>query len=71
MPFGISSALEVFQRRMYELIVRLSATEVVADHFVVAEEAFRDHNNNNLVVFLQRCSARGATLAMEKLQLSM
>ena len=74
MPFGISSAPEVFQRRMHELIEGLSGIEVVADDFVVAgfgdtlEEAFRDHNKN-LVAFLQRCSASGVKLAMEKLQL--
>ena len=74
MPFGISSAPEVFQRRMHELIEGLRGIEVVADDFVVAgfgdtlEEAFRDHNKN-LVAFLQRCSASGVKLAMEKLQL--
>ena len=74
MPFGVSSAPEVFQRRMHELIEGLSGTEVVADDFIVAsfgdtlEEAFRDHNKN-LVAFLQRCSARGVKLAVEKLQL--
>ena len=36
MPFGISSAPEVFQRRMHELIKGLTGTEVVADDFVVA-----------------------------------
>ena len=65
---------EVFQRRMHELIEGLSGTEVVADDFIVAgfgdtlEEAFRDHNKN-LAAFLQRCSARGVKLAVEKLQL--
>ena len=74
MPFGVSSAPEVFQRRMHELIEGLSGTEVVADDFIVAsfgdtlEEAFRDHNKN-LVAFLQRCSARGVKLTVEKLQL--
>ena len=74
MPFGISSAPEVFQRRMHELIEGLSSTEVVADDFIVAgfgdtlEEAIRDHNET-LVAFLQRCSERGIKLAVEKLQL--
>ena len=74
MFFGISSAPEVFQRRMNELIEGLFGIEVVADDFVVAgfgdilEEAFR-HHNKNLVAFLQRCSASGVKLAMEKLQL--
>lgn len=69
MPFGVSSAPEVFQRRMHELIEGLSGTEVVADDFIVAgfgdtlEEAFRYHNKN-LVAFLQRCSARGVKLAV-------
>ena len=59
---------------MHELIEGLSGTEVVADDFIVAgfgdtlEEAFCDHNKN-LVAFLQRCSARGVKLAVEKLQL--
>ena len=70
MPFGISSAPEVFQRRMHELIEGLSGTEVVADDFIVAgfgdtlEKAIHD-----LVAFLQRCSERGVKLAVEKLQL--
>lgn len=67
MPFGISSAPEVFQRRMHELIEGLSGVEVVADDFVVAglgdtlEEAFHDRNKN-LVAFLQWCSASGVKL---------
>ena len=35
MPFGISSAPEVFQRKMHELIEGLKGVEVVADDFVV------------------------------------
>ena len=68
--FGISSAPELFQRRMHGL----TGTEVVADDFVVAgfgdtyEEAVCDHNRN-IVAFLQRCSQRGVKLAVEKLQL--
>ncbi len=34
MPFGISSAPEVFQRRMHEVIEGLQGVEVVADDFV-------------------------------------
>ena len=57
MPFGISSAPDVFKRRMHELIEGLSGIEVVADNFVIAgfgdtlEEAFGDHNKN-VVAFL-------------------
>ena len=74
MPFGISSAPEVFKWRMHELIEGLNGIEVVADNFKVAgfgdtlEEAVRDYNKN-LVAFLQRCSERGVKLAMEKFQL--
>ena len=74
MPFGISSAPEVFQRRMYKLTKGLSGIEVVADNFDVAgfgdtpEAAFRDHNKN-FVAFLQRCFTSGVKLAIEKLQL--
>ena len=59
---------------MHELIEGLSRTEVVADDFIVAsfgdtvEEAFGDHNKNRFA-FLQRCSARGVKVAVEKLQL--
>ena len=69
MLFGISSALEVFQRRIRELIEGLSCTEVVADDFIVAgfgdtlEEAIRGHNKTH-VSFLQRCSERGVKLTV-------
>ena len=52
MPFGISSALEVFQCRMHEVIEGLQGVEVVADDFVAVgfgdtiKEATRDHDNN-------------------------
>ena len=75
MPFGISSAPDVFQRRMHELIEGLSGIEVVADDFVVAgfgdtlEEAFCDHNKNLVAffsaVFRKWCQARnGKTSAV-------
>ena len=35
LPFGISSAPEVFQRKMHELIEALTGTEVAADDFIV------------------------------------
>ena len=52
MPFGISSAPEVFQCRMCETVEGLKGVEVVADDFVVVgfgeteEIAGRDHNQN-------------------------
>ena len=50
MPFGISSAPEVFQKKMHELIEGLHGIEVVADDFVVVgygntvDEANVDHD---------------------------
>ena len=61
MPFGISSALEVFQRCMHKLIEGLQGIEVVADDFVTVgfgdtlEQANHDHDNH-LEAFLQRCA---------------
>ena len=60
MPYGISSAPEVFNRRMHELIEGLHGVEVVADDFVAIgfgstqKEAIRDHDKN-LAGLLQRC----------------
>ena len=72
MSFRISSAPEVFQRRMHVLIEGLGGIEVVADDFIVAGfgDTFdvRDHNKN-LTAFLQRCSECGVKLSLEKLQL--
>ena len=35
MPFGLSSASEVFQRKMHEVIEGLQGVEVIADDFIV------------------------------------
>lgn len=57
MPFGISSAPEVFQRKMHELIEGMTGIEVVADDFIAVgygetfEEATRDHDKNLLDFF--------------------
>ena len=54
MPFGISSAPEVFQRRMHEIIEGLVGVEVVADDFCVVgfgdtlREAAANHDRNLL-----------------------
>ena len=72
MPFGISSAPEVFQRKMNELVSDLKGIEVIADDFVVVgygethEEAVADHDRN-LNAFLQRCEERGVALNAQKL----
>ena len=74
MPFGISSAPEVFQRRMHELIEGLQGVEVVADDFLVAgqgeseTEAVVSHDQN-LAAFLKRCAEQGIHLNADKIQL--
>jgi len=71
MPFGISSAPEVFQRKMHELIEGLRGVEVVADDFVVIdfgdiiEEAAVDHDKN-LRGLMQRCKEHDAKLNPDK-----
>ena len=72
--FGLSSAPEVFQRRMHELIEGLEGIEVIADDFVIVgygktqEEATLSHDRN-LIAFLKRCEERGVKLAAEKMKL--
>ena len=74
MPFGISSAPEVFQRWMHEVIEGLRGVEVLADDSVVVgfgntmEEATQDHDRN-LDAFLQRCLERNLKLNDKKMQL--
>ena len=73
MPFGVSSAPEVFQRRMHEVI---EGIEVVADDFVAVgfgemlEEDTCNHDHH-LELFLQRCTERSLKLNDEKLKLRM
>ena len=74
LPFGISSAPEVFQRKMHKLVEGLSGIEVVADDFIVVgcgntiEEANRDLDKN-LVKFLERCKEQDVKLNTDKLAL--
>ena len=74
MQFGISSAPEVFQRKMHELIKGMTGIEVVADDFVAVgygetfREATRDHDKN-LLEFLKQCEAKNVHLNPEKLKL--
>ena len=76
MPFGISSAPEVFQRRMHEVIEGLPGIEVVADDFVAVgfgetlEEATRNHDHH-LELFLRRCTERDLKLNNAKVKLRM
>ena len=74
LPFGISSASEVFQRRMHEVIEGLHGCEVIADDFLVVgygeteEMGIRDHDRN-LRAFLDRCVERDLHLNVDKIQL--
>ncbi|KAK4296250.1 hypothetical protein Pmani_031249 [Petrolisthes manimaculis] len=74
MPFGISSAPEIFQQRMHQLIEGLQGVEVMADDFVVygcgatREEAMADHDRK-LQEFLCRCNEQNVVLGIDKLQL--
>ena len=73
MPFGISSAPEVFQHRMHELIQGLVGVEVIADDFVAVgcgetlEKAIQDHDTN-LGTLIERCEQRGITLNTDKIK---
>ena len=63
MPFGISSAPEVFQRRMHELIddfVAVGCGEIL-------EKAIQDHDTN-LGTLIERCEQRGITLNADKIK---
>ena len=57
LPFGISSAPEIFQMRMNEIIEGLEGVEVVADDFLIIgrgqnmEEGIKDHDANMLKFF--------------------
>ena len=74
MPFGISSAPEVFQRKMHQVAEGLKGVEVIADDFVIIgfgddlKQATEDHDRN-LVAFLTRCQERNLKLSAEKIQL--
>ena len=76
MPFGISSAPEVFQRHMHELIEGLQGVEVIVDHFVIfgfgntQAESTGDHDKN-LVAFLRHCEERNIRMKAEKVRLRM
>lgn len=74
MPFGITSAPEVWQQKMNELVEGLSGVEVIADDFLICgfgvnkKEATVNHDNN-LSLFLQRARERGLKLNLEKVKL--
>ena len=74
MPFGISSAPEVYQRRMHDIIQGLPGVEVIADDILVygkgstKEEYIQDHDHN-LTKLLERARAVNLKLNKKKLKL--
>ena len=60
MPFGISSAPEVWQRTMHEFVEDLEGVEVIADDFLIAGFGSTDRKVNqslerNERAFLEKC----------------
>ena len=60
MPFGISSAPEVWQHTMHEFVEDLEGVEVIADDFLIAGFGRTDHEVNqslerNEHVFFKKC----------------
>ena len=74
MPFGISSAPEVWQRKMHEAIEGLQGIEVIADDFLVCgyrdavDETVTDYYQT-LTAFLQRCRVVNLTLNPQRIEL--
>ena len=63
MPFGITSAPKVWQRRMNEIIEDLPRVEVIADDFLVigfgdTDEAAIQNHDQNMKAFLERARER-------------
>ena len=74
MPFGITSAPEVWQRKMRENIGGLKGVEVIADDFVVVgygdtPAEWQEDHNKNVVAFLDRCRERNLKLNKNKARL--
>ena len=67
MPFDISSAPEVWQRKMHETIEGMDGTEVIADDFLITGKDDAEHDAN-LQAFLNRCCERNLVLNAEKVR---
>lgn len=74
MPFGISPAPEIFQRKLHEVTSGLKGVRVLADDVVIfgcgntLEEALTDHNLN-LDAFLRHMSEKNVKLNKDKIRL--
>ena len=73
LPFGISVASEIFQKRLNQALDRLDGLLTIHDDMVVygvgdtEEEAMADHNKD-LEQLLQRCRQKGLKLNKKKLK---
>lgn len=65
MPFGISSAPEVFQRSMHQVFSGLQGVEVVMDDILIWGKTKDDHDYN-LKQVLQRCQEANLKLNLRK-----
>lgn len=65
LPFGISSAPEVFQKVMTELLEGLEGVECIADDILVWGENISQHNNR-LTAVLDRCREKNLKLNRAK-----
>ena len=74
MPFDISSAPEIWQRKMHEAIEGLQGVEVIGDDFLVCgfgdtvDKATKDHDQN-LTAFIQRWREFNLTLNLQMIRL--
>ncbi|KAJ8398705.1 hypothetical protein AAFF_G00419020 [Aldrovandia affinis] len=73
LPFGVSVAPEVYQRKQYELLAGLKGIEPIADDILVVgcgdtdNEAESDHDAK-LVALMERCREVKLRLGLKKLQ---
>lgn len=73
LPFGVSVAPEVYQRKQHELLAGLKGIEPIADDVLIVgcgdtdEEAERDHDVK-LLALMERCRSVKLRLGLKKLQ---
>ncbi|XP_065941318.1 retrovirus-related Pol polyprotein from transposon 297 [Magallana gigas] len=68
LPFGISSASEVFSKRVQELFSDLPGVECLVDDILVHGESNAEHDEN-LIRMLERCRKVGLKLNRDKVEL--
>lgn len=73
LPFGVSVAPEIYQRKQHELLAGLDGVEPIADDILIVgcgetdEIAIRDHDTK-LLALMQRCREVKLRLSLKKLQ---